>query len=42
MEELNEIIKICKSVFEGNQSMDESIIYAIHELALEIKAKGEK
>lgn len=39
MSKIDEIIRICQSVFDGNQSMDESIIHEIHELALEIKSE---
>jgi hypothetical protein len=36
---IDEIIEICQSFFDGNQSLDESIIYEIHQLALEIKSE---
>lgn len=36
---IDEIIKICESFFKGNQSLDPSIIYWIHELAMEIKSE---
>lgn len=36
---IDEIIKVCQSFFDGNQSLDPSIIYEIHELALEIKSE---
>ena len=39
---LDEIIKICQSFVDGNQSLDPSIIYAIHELALEIKSESQQ
>lgn len=37
---IDEIIDICQSFIDGHQSLDASIIYEIHQLALETKSES--
>lgn len=42
MEQVDEIIEICREILEGEQFLEDTVIYDIKQLALEIKDKINK